>query len=66
MRSVFVLQVKNVKGDSLAGKVGKIYMPKQEVRLAKQDGIAFHVDTDRTPECSVLMVQGMAFLMRWV
>ncbi|CAM6086697.1 unnamed protein product [Calypogeia fissa] len=35
-------KVKNVKGDSLAGKVGRIYMPKQEVggmALAKMKGL---------------------------
>ncbi|BBN07155.1 ribosome production factor 2 [Marchantia polymorpha subsp. ruderalis] len=35
-------KVKNVKGDSLQGKIGKIYMPKQEVEgmaLAKMKGL---------------------------
>lgn len=36
MLNVTVFQVKNVKGDSLAGKVGRIYMPKQEVMLCRQ------------------------------
>lgn len=40
--TVCVLQVKNVGGDMLKGKVGRIYMPRQEVdkmALAKPKGL---------------------------